>query len=158
MKNFELKITSEPKTLEELAEATREAFVNAVLNDPKLFDDFVCLLEYRGEIIADLMEGDLSVYLECVDNAEDLSEIQDNPTYAVYEDKGWHKGWRAYHEISEFHPFIEAKLNEYSDCVRKLALVKFDIDALESDTIGELEDGCLDEWNWESLKNIAEKL
>ena len=154
MKNFELRITSEPKTLKELAETTRETFVNTVLDDPKLFDDFVDLLEYRGEIIADLMVGDLSVYLECVENAEDLSEIQDNPTYAVYREEGW----RAYHKTSEFRPYIEAKLNEYSDCVRKLALVKFDIDALESDVIGELEDWCLDEWNWESLKKLAENL
>lgn len=154
MKNFELKIASEPKTLEELAKATRDAFVSAVLNDAELFNGFVCLLECRGEIITDLMEGDLSVYLECVDNAEELYEIQDNPTYAVYEDKGW----RAYHEISEFRPYIEDKLNEYSECVRKLALVKFDIDALKLDDIGELEEGCLDEWNWEYLKNIAEKL
>lgn len=154
MKNFELKITSEPKTLEELAKATRDAFVSAVLNDAELFNGFVCLLECRGEIITDLMEGDLSVYLECVDNAEELYEIQDNPTYAVYKEEGW----RAYHEISEFSPFIEAKLNEYSECVRKLALVKFDIDALKLDDIGELEDGRLDEWSWEYLKNIAEKL
>lgn len=154
MKNFELKIASEPKTLEELAEKTREAFVEAVLNDPELYEGFVCLLECRGEIITDLMVGDLSVYLECVDNAEDLSEIQDNPTYAVYKEEGW----RAYHEISEFRPYIDARLNEYSDYVRKLALVKFDIDALKLDDIGELEDGCLDEWNWEYLKSIAEKL